>query len=202
MKKVLLFLSQGFEEMEAAAFIDVLGWTRTTAGVTPVETVVAGLRPEIHATHSLIVRPQTQLPGLGLGQFAALAIPGGYHDRGFTEAYDPVVLDTIRAIHAAGGIIATICVAARPVAAAGLLAGKEATTYPLDDGRHFRYLAEHGAVTVNKRVVVNDRIITGNGPGSAFPVAFQLLEMLSGRDDMAKVRQAMCFDDGDPCDGK
>jgi len=193
--KVLLFLSQGFEEMEATAFIDVLGWTRTTEGVTPVETVVVGLRPEIKATHSLIVRPQSLLPDLDLGQFVALALPGGYHDRGFTEAYEPIVLNAIRTIHAGGGIIATICVAARPVAAAGLLVGKEATTYPLDGGKHLRYLAEHGAVVVNKNIAVSDRIITSTGPGTAFAVAFQLLEMLNGSEDVEKVKRAMCFID-------
>jgi len=61
MKKVLLFLSQGFKEMEAAAFIDVFGWTHTTEGVTPVETVVVGLQSEIKAAHSLTVRPQNLL---------------------------------------------------------------------------------------------------------------------------------------------
>lgn len=35
MKRVLLFLSQGFEEMEAAAFIDVLGWTLFAPSTLP-----------------------------------------------------------------------------------------------------------------------------------------------------------------------
>lgn len=47
---------------------------------------------------------------------------------------------------------------------------------------------------MNKRVVVSDRIITGHGPGSAFAVAFQLLEMLNGFEDVARVKRAMCFD--------
>ena len=193
MKKVLLFLSQGFEEVEAAAFIDVLGWTRSTAGVTPVETVVAGLRSEIRAAHSLVVCPQNLLPELDLSRFAALALPGGYHDRGFTEAYEPLVLEAVRTIHAGGGVIATICVAARPVAAAGLLAGKKATTYPLDGGKHLRYLAEHGAAVVDEEVVVSDRIITSTGPATGFAVAFQLLEMLNGPEEVEKVRRAMRF---------
>ncbi|NOZ26651.1 MAG: DJ-1/PfpI family protein [Chloroflexi bacterium] len=195
MKQVLLFLSQGFEEAEAAAFIDVLGWTRSTEGVTPVDTVVAGLRSEVRAAHSLVVRPQHLLSELDLSRFAALAFPGGYHDRGFTEAYEPVVLDAIRTIHAAGGIIATICVAARPVAAAGLLAGKEATTYPLDGGKHLRYLAEHGARVRDQEVVVSDRIITSTGPATGFTVAFRLLEMLNGSEDVKRIQHAMRFQD-------
>jgi 4-methyl-5(b-hydroxyethyl)-thiazole monophosphate biosynthesis len=193
MKKVLLFLSQGFEEVEAAAFIDVFGWTHTTEGVEPVEVVVAGLHPEIRAAHSLIVKPQHLLEELDLTEFSALALPGGYHDRGFTEAYLSEVLEAIRTIYDNGGIIATICVAAKPVAAAGLLRGKEAVTYPLDDGRHISFLAEYGAEVVDKDVVVSDRIITSTGPATAFAVAFKLLEMLNGKDDAEKVKRAMMF---------
>ncbi len=193
MKKVLLFLSQGFEEVEAAAFIDVFGWTRTTEGVEPVELVVAGLHEEIKAAHSLVVKPQHLLRELNLAEFSALALPGGYHDRGFNEAYSQEVIEAIRTIYSNGGIIATVCVAAKPVAKAGLLKGRRATTYPLDDGIHVRYLAEHGAEVVVKDVVVSDRIITSTGPATAFSVAFRLLEMLNGRDDVERVKKAMMF---------
>ncbi len=193
MKKVLLFLSRGFEEIEAAAFIDVFGWTRTTKGVEPVEIIVTGLHPEIKAAHSLVVRPHFLLKELDLNEFSALAIPGGYHDRGFTEAYLPEVLEAIRAIYENGGIIATVCVASKPVASAGLLKGKEATTYPLDNGIHIEFLLKHEAKVVERDIVINDRIITGKGPAMAFKVAFKLLEMLSGKDDMERVKKAMMF---------
>lgn len=84
---------------------------------------------------------------------------------------------------------------AKPVAAAGLLEGKEATTYPLDGGRHLQYLAEPGVEVVNREMVVSDRIITGAGPAASFAVAFKLLEMLSGREDVEKVKRAMRFAD-------
>jgi 4-methyl-5(b-hydroxyethyl)-thiazole monophosphate biosynthesis len=193
LKKVLIFLSQGFEEIEAAAFIDVFGWTRTTEGVEPVEVVVAGLHPEIRAAHSLVVKPQHLLEELNLAEFSALALPGGYHDRGFTEVYSQRVLEAIRTIYHNGGIIATVCVGAKPVAAAGLLRGKEATTYPFDEGRHTSFLVEHGAKVVKRDVIVSDRIITSTGPATAFTVAFKLLEMLNGKDDVERVKKAMTF---------
>ncbi len=193
MMKVLLFLSQGFEEVEAAAFTDVFGWTRSINGVKPVEVVVAGLHREIKAAHSLIVKPHYLLEELNLSEFSALAFPGGYHDRGFTEAYSNEVIEAIKTIYSNGGIIATVCVAAKPVAKAGLLTGKEATTYPLDDGIHVRFLEEHGVKVVKRDVVVSDRIITSTSPATAFKVAFKLLEMLNGKEDVEKVKKAMMF---------
>ncbi len=193
MKKVLLFLAQGFEEVEAAAFTDVLGWTKSVDGVRPVEVVVAGLHREIKAAHSFIVKPHYLLEELNLAEFSALALPGGYHDRGFTEAYSNEVIETIRTLYRNDGIIATVCVAAKPVAKAGLLKEKRATTYPLDDGIHVEYLLKHGAKVVDRDVVVSDRIITSTGPATAFSVAFKLLEMLNGKEDVEKVKKAMMF---------
>jgi putative intracellular protease/amidase len=72
MKKVLLFLSQGFEKAETAAFIDVFGWSRVVKGVEPIELVVVGLEDEIKATHNLVVRPQK----LKLDEFSAFCLPG------------------------------------------------------------------------------------------------------------------------------
>jgi len=193
MKKVLLFLAQGFEELEAAAFIDVFGWTRVTPGVEPVEVVVAGLHRKVTAAHSLVVKPQHLLEELDLEEFDAFVLPGGFHDRGFTEAYSREVLEAMRAIYNSGGVIASVCVGAKPVAKAGLLRGREATTYPFDGGVHTRYLEEHGADVVDAALAVSGRIITSYGPATAVEVAFRLLEMLSGKGDVERVREAMGF---------
>jgi 4-methyl-5(b-hydroxyethyl)-thiazole monophosphate biosynthesis len=194
MKKVLLFLAQGFEELEAAAFIDVFGWTRVTPGVEAVELITAGLRSEVRAAHSLLVRPQHLLEELDLKEFDAFALPGGFHDRGFTEAYSQEVLEAMRTIYDNGGAIASVCVGAKPLAKAGLLKGREATTYPLDGGVHTRYLEEHGASVVGAALAVSGRIITSSGPATAIDVAFKLLEILSGREDVERVREAMGFE--------
>ena len=191
MKKVLLFLAQGFEELEAAAFIDVIGWTHATPGAEPVELVTSGLSREVRAAHSLVVRPQHLLRELNLKEFAAFALPGGFHDRGFVEAYSEEVLEAMRTVYDNGGILASVCVGAKPVAKAGLLRGRKATTYPFDNGRHVRYLREHGVGVVDAELAVSGRIITGAGPGAALKVALTLLEMLTSREDAERVKEAM-----------
>ncbi|KAF0133280.1 MAG: 4-methyl-5(b-hydroxyethyl)-thiazole monophosphate biosynthesi [Candidatus Saganbacteria bacterium] len=94
MKKVLLlFLSQGFEEAEASAFIDVCGWSRIVKDVQPVELLTVGLHNEIKAAHNLIVKPQKLLKEINPSNFDAFALPGGFHARGFEEAYKDEVLE-------------------------------------------------------------------------------------------------------------
>ena len=56
MKKVLLFLADGFEAYEAAVFTDVMGWSRAE-GTEPVQLTTTGLRPELQCTWNLRVKP-------------------------------------------------------------------------------------------------------------------------------------------------
>ena len=101
----------------------------------------------------------------------------------------------IRDIYGNGGIIVAMCVAALPVARAGILKGRRATTYTLSR-RHdnLQVLRECGAVPVTERIVVSERVITNRGPDTAVEVAFTLLEMLSGKADMKKVKKALMFE--------
>ena len=77
MKRVLLFLSQGFEAYEASVFTDVIGWSRAF-GTEAVDMVTTALRPEIQCTWNLIVRPELEFDKVKISDFDALAIPGGF----------------------------------------------------------------------------------------------------------------------------
>lgn len=198
MKKVLLFLAQGFEEYEAAVFTDILGWSRVVGDV-PVEVVTAGLRPEIQCTWSLIVKPQAQLKDLDLAEFDALAIPGGFQRAGFYEdAYHEDFLEAVRHFDKTGKPIAAICVGAMPVGKSGVLTGRNATTYHLVNARRRKQLAEFGAVVLDQHVVVDRNIITSTGPATGLEVAFILLEMLTTRENVEKVQEAMAIIDPRP----
>ena len=191
MKQILLILAAGFEEIEAAAFIDTFGWSRVNRGAAPVGLVTAGFTREIRAAHSLTVIPDILIPDADPAQFAAIALPGGFHDRGFTDAYREDVLGLLRAVHGNGGYVASVCVGARPVAEAGLLQGVNATTYPLDNGSHRDFLRERGAVLSDGEIVLSNRIVTCTGPGAALGAALLLYELLTSPEERTQIEQAM-----------
>lgn len=192
-KKVLLFLAQGFEEYEASVFTDVFGWSREH-GRVPVDLVTTSLRDEIKCTWNLIVKPQVSFEEVRVGDFDALAIPGGFEEAGFYEdAYDERFLQLIRDFDAQGKIIASVCVGAMPVGKSGVLKGRDATTYDLLDGYRRAQLAEMGANVQDKQVVVDRNIITSTGPATGIEVAFRLLEMLTDRENMEQVKRFMRF---------
>lgn len=194
-KKVLLFLSQGFEEYEASVFTDVIGWSRAY-GTRAVDLVTTGLRSEIKCTWNLTVKPEIKYDAIDPGDYDALAIPGGFENKGFyTDAYDERFLALIRDFDRQGKIIAAVCVAAMPLGKSGVLTGRKATTYDLLDGLRRKQLAEFGAQVQDESIVIDRNIITSTGPSTGLDVAFKLLEMLTDMENVNQVRKYMRFTD-------
>jgi 4-methyl-5(b-hydroxyethyl)-thiazole monophosphate biosynthesis len=193
MKRVLMLLANGVEPLEMAAFTDVLGWANLL-GDQPIELVNAGLRRNIVTTFGLSLNPSFLLQDLDISRFDALALPGGFEPAGFyEEALSEPLLSAIRHFVEAGKTVASVCVSSVCLGAAGVLRGRHATTYHQEGGKRKQQLVETGALFVDRPVVVDGRIITSTGPGTATEVAFQLLEQLTSADNAAVVRKKMRF---------
>jgi 4-methyl-5(b-hydroxyethyl)-thiazole monophosphate biosynthesis len=194
MKRVLLFLAQGFEAYEASVFTDVFGWSRSF-GLEPVDLVTTGLRSEIKCTWNLTVCPEVEFDQVKTMDFDALAIPGGFEKAGFYEdAYDERFLKLIREFDKQNKIIASICVAAMPVGKSGILENRKATSYDLLDGLRRKQLADFGANVQDEMIVVDKNIITSTGPSTGLDVAFRLLEMLTNPENVEIVKKYMRFE--------
>ena len=193
-KKVLLFAPQGFEDIEVATFTNTIGWTRILNEVKSIDVVITAFKKHISSKHGLTIKSHMLFDKVEVSDYQALIIPGGHNDSGYEEVYDKKVQNLIRNIYKDNGIIVTMCVGSLPVAKSGILQGKEATTYT-SSKRHdnLEILESYGAIPVNARIVISDRIITNRGPDTAIDVAFKLIEILNGTEDMQKVKKAMMF---------
>ena len=192
-KKVLLFLSQGFEEYEASVFTDVIGWSRAF-GIEPVDLVTTGLRSSIKCTWNFIVHPELDFNEIKIEDFDALAIPGGFEKAGFYEdAYAEKFIELIREFDKEQKIIASVCVAALSIGKSGVLKNRNATTYDLMDGLRRKQLAEYGANVKDQRIVIDKNIITSTGPATGLDVAFKLLEMLTSKENVNVIKKYMRF---------
>jgi 4-methyl-5(b-hydroxyethyl)-thiazole monophosphate biosynthesis len=168
-----LVLTDGFEDVEAIAPIDVL----TRAGV---KVTVAGLNAgPVKAAYGSTILPTAHLSEVENQLFDALIFPGGrVNAQGL--AADRRVVEIIHRHQQAGKLIAAICAAPSHVLgeAAGILKGKRATGDPGFNDR----LAASGATVTGERVTVDGNIITGDGPGAAMLFALQVTEYLAGRE--------------------
>ena len=191
--KILLFLAKGFETIEASAFIDVMGWARNDYHYD-IDVVTCGFQKNVISTFGVPVTVDKLLKEICIDDYDALAIPGGFEEYGFyEEAYSKELSDVINKFNSQHKFIATVCVAALALGYSGVLTGKKATTYHLNNGNRQKQLAEFGVEIVNKPVVITDNIITSYCPQTAPEVAFTLLEKLIGTKEMNIVKTAMGF---------
>ncbi|MBN2102857.1 DJ-1/PfpI family protein [bacterium] len=194
MKKILILLSNGFEVLEAAAFIDILGWANVF-GNEPVEIVTAGAHRILNCTFGFQAIPDAQITDVNLDDFDALAIPGGFEKAGFYEdGFSEEFLNVIRDFNKKKKMIASICVGALLLGKSGILKDRPATTYHLLEGKRRKQLAEMGANIKDKPVVKDRNIITSTSPATAIEVAFTLLEILTTKENVEKIQEMMGFE--------
>ncbi len=192
MKNVLILLADGFEAYEASAFTDVLGWA-DSFGDTRLTVVTAGLRPVLTCTFGMKVMPDSLVKDLDLDHFDALAMPGGFGSAGFyNDAFAEDFLVVIRHFDERRKPVASVCVASLSLGRSGILAGRSATTYLLEE-RKKAQLEAMGARVVDKPVVRDGNIITSSSPGTAVETAFLLLEALTSPGNADHIRRLMGF---------
>ena len=192
MKKVLLFLPEGFETFEASVFIDVIGWNLIDGDGT-TQLFSCGLTKEVKSTFNQKMIVDFTLEEINVDDYNALAIPGGFKEYDFyPSAYNPRFSELIRKFHQQDKLIATICTGAFPVAKSGILNGRKGTTYNMDPVKQQK-LAEMGVDVVQQPIVRDGNIITSWNPSTALEVAFQLLEHLTSVEQARKIRELMGF---------
>jgi len=112
------------------------------------------------------VKPDLAVEDANASDYKAIAVIGG---PGAPELGEhDAVLDLLRDAQAKGKVVAAICIAPVVLAKAGVLEGKNATVWnsPLDKSG-IDDIESAGATFVDKPVVVDGKLITGNGPAAA-----------------------------------
>jgi len=168
--KILVPLAQGCEELEAITITDLLA----RAGF---EVVTAGLDDQpVKASRGMTLMPNTSMAKVMSDNFDLIVLPGGLPGADYLRD-DANVQRKIKAMADEGKYVAAICASPKALASAGVLDNKSATSYPgsLDglniDGLNYKVAP----------VVIDDKIVTSRGPGTAMDFALTLIELLAGK---------------------
>lgn len=180
MARVLIPLAQGFEDMEAVTVIDLLRRAQ-------IEVISAGLEDgPVRGSRDTVLVPDTTLDAVLDQEFDMIVLPGGLPGSQRLDK-DERIHRLLRRYHSEDRLVAAICAAPKVLANAGILSGKSATSYPgavtLEDYPEVKLL---GAP-----VVVDGKVITSRGPGTAMDFALQLIESLAGRAKRDEVETAL-----------
>ena len=190
-QKILLLLSGGFEILEASAFIDVLGWN-LEEGDNSTKLYSCGLRKQVNSAFDQQFTVDYIVNEVDVNYFDALVVPGGFKNYDYYEdAYSEEFLNIIRGFYSQNKTIASVCVGALPLGRSGVLENKTGTTY--NNVEYREELKKYGISLMDSSIVIDDLLITSNGPSTAVEVAFILLEKLTSIENTLKVRKLMGY---------
>ena len=179
MKKVLVFLAEGFEEVEAVTPIDFL----RRAGV---EVTTAGIGGKyITGGHGISVEADVELSGLKSGEvFDGLVFPGGMPGASNIAA-EPGILSMITEYNRRGAVIAAICASPGVILAkTGVLDGRTATCYPgfeKNFGPSTKFSSE--------RLVTDGNIVTSRGAGTAAEFSIELIKIFADHQTAENIKK-------------
>jgi 4-methyl-5(b-hydroxyethyl)-thiazole monophosphate biosynthesis len=167
MKKVLVPLAQGCEEIEAVTVIDIL----RRAGITVVSAGLNNL--PVLASRGVVLMPDSTLDAVLHDDFDMIVLPGGQPGTNNLKA-DQRIITLLQRMARQGKHVAAICAAPAVLATAGLLDDKQATSFP-------GALTPFPKVKQQQAAIVEDgKLITSRGPGTAMDFALTLVERLAG----------------------
>ncbi|MGX2983279.1 DJ-1 family glyoxalase III [Helicobacter sp. 23-1045] len=178
--KVLVPILRGFEEIELVSIVDIL----RRSGLC---VVLAGREKSVCGAHNIILQSECDLSAVNLAEFSAIALAGGY-DGMQNLCNDNFVIKALQELNAQGKLVSAICASPIVLGKAGVLKNKF-TCYPSCENAissSAKYCAE--------RVVIDENIITANGPTSATLFALAIVEYLLGREVRDKIAKELLLD--------
>jgi 4-methyl-5(b-hydroxyethyl)-thiazole monophosphate biosynthesis len=182
MKKVYVFLADGFEDVEALIPVDVL-----RRGGVDVTTVSISDFPLVTSAHGVNIEADIMFEQGDFSDADLIFLPGGMPGASNLFAHKgvcKVVVDQF----AAGKKVAAICAAPGVVLGQlGILEGKKATCYP-----GFEQMLD-GATYTADLVTVDGNVTTAEGPAAAFPFAYELLAQLVDKKTSDQIAEGMRF---------
>jgi len=181
---VIVFLAEGFEEVEALTVVDYL---RRVKPIT-VEMIAIGDSLMVTGSHHIEVKADKHIDDLAkLDAYAAVVIPGGMPGAAHLRD-DQRVVKIVREMNAAGKFVAAICAGPIVLEKARIIAGKKMTSFPTFE-KDFS-----NSIYQTEAAVRDGNIITSRGPGTAVDFALEIVTVLAGEKEAETLRKNILYD--------
>ena len=181
MKKAVVFLADGFEEVEALTQVDLLRRAEInllTVSITDKKTV--------RGTHNIYVECDDIFENIDFDTVDALILPGGMPGTANLNAHEGVKKQ-IKEFYAEGKLVCAICAAPMVLGGLGILKGKHACCYPSFE----KYL--EGADVKFENVCSDGNVITSRGVGTAIEFAGKIIEHLINKETADAVLEEIIY---------
>ena len=178
MYEAFIFLTDGFEEIEAITVLDIL-----RRGGVKIASVSITASRNVTGSHEICVQADLLFENLSGTDGAMLILPGGPGTANYKK-HEPL-LDLLRRHNENGGKFAAICAAPTVLGMLGILADRVAVCYPaLRDDLGAAHFGQASTIT-------DANVTTSKGPATSIDFALEILRIIKDDRKAADIAEAM-----------
>ena len=178
MSKIVIPISNGFEEIEAISIIDICRRAN-------IEVVIAGVEAlETIGAHNIKVTADCKIEEVKENDFDLIVLPGGLPNA-FTLADNEHVQRLLKEFKVSDKYIAAICAAPYALHKAEVL-NKDYTCYPSFEQK----IVPENYIS-NQNVVKDGNVITSRGPATAMEFGLEIVKLLKGDETYEELREGL-----------
>lgn len=194
MKKIILFLFEGVEMFEVAAFTDIFGWNNIVGSkdiiletVSYKESVKCSWGGELKVNKVI-----NEKNILEFYNYDALVIPGGFGKYNFfRDKENQNFKKLVKFFFENEKYILGICSGVLNLLSSDHIKNKKVTTYLLDNKRYFNQLKNYDVIPVEVEICEDRNLMTCSGAGNTIEMALRLLENLTNEENKNIVKENM-----------
>ncbi|MDO5713952.1 MAG: DJ-1/PfpI family protein [Tissierellia bacterium] len=181
MKDLIVFLANGFEEVEALTAVDFC----RRAGME-LDTVSIYSSKEVKGAHGVVVLADKKLSEINVDDYKGIFIPGGLPGAENLRDKSEVIM-ALRRFAEEDKLTAAICAGPGALDRAGLLKENAFTCYP-------GYEGNINTSGVQDEIVVKEgNVLTGMGPALAMDMAFALITHFKGEEKANEIKEDVLY---------
>ena len=177
MPQICVPLANGFEEIEAISIIDICRRAQIQVIVAGVDGIYA------QGAQNISIETDCLIDTVDVNTLDMLVLPGGLAGTQILSEH-PLVQSLLKQMQQAGKHIGAICAAPYALHRANVLS-EDFTCYPGIEDK----IA--GANRQDRAVVINNKVITSQGVGTALCFALEIVKLLQGEKTYQQIKQAV-----------
>lgn len=178
MAKILIPISNGFEEIEAISIIDICRRANIEVTIAAVENI------QTIGAHNIKIEADCKIEDVKSDDFDMLVLPGGLPNA-FTLASNNHVQTLLKEFKIKNKKIGAICAAPYALHTADVL-NENFTCYP-----SFENKIRTNGYHENDDIVIDNNVITSKGPATAMNFALEIVDILCGEEIYTNVKNGL-----------
>ena len=178
MTKLIIIISNGFEEIETVSVIDICRRASIEVTVVAVEDLLTT------GANNITIKADCLINKINSNDYDMIVLPGGLPNA-YTLAQNEDVQNLLKKMKKDNKKIAAICAAPYALHTADVL-NKNYTCYP-----SFEEKIRLDGYHEDKDVIVDGKIITSRGPGTAMNFALEIVKILTNESTYLDVKNGL-----------